>query len=31
MNFFKVKAGYVSESRYVCYQTVAESFITKFV
>ena len=31
MDFFKVKAGYISESRYVCYQTVTGSFITKFV
>lgn len=31
MNFFKVKAGRVAASRYVCYQTVTGSFITKFV
>lgn len=31
MDFFKVKAGRVTASRYVCYQTVTGSFITKFV
>lgn len=31
LEFFKVKDGYVAGNRYVCYQTVTGSYITKFV